>query len=226
MHVQLPKPLHGWRAFAGEVGIIVIGVLIALGAQQLVEAANWRSEARDFSKAVDHELGLNLGTYDVTVKQRPCVSRRLGELERFLAESSAGRRLTLQRPIGWPKSYSQYTSVWSNRGADVTAHLPGDLRRRYAELYDEFANADAVHQNERAVWRELAVYDQPEPLDHGDRMRLRGLLSRAEQINNVTVTNYDFLLKLTRRLGIHSLDEGALTSQPADADFCRPLLAN
>jgi hypothetical protein len=30
MHVHLPKPLHGWRAFAGEVGIIVLGVLIAL----------------------------------------------------------------------------------------------------------------------------------------------------------------------------------------------------
>ena len=33
MYVQLPKPLHGWRQFAGEVGIIVLGVLIALGAQ-------------------------------------------------------------------------------------------------------------------------------------------------------------------------------------------------
>jgi hypothetical protein len=30
MHFHLPKPLHGWREFAGEVGIIVIGVLIAL----------------------------------------------------------------------------------------------------------------------------------------------------------------------------------------------------
>jgi hypothetical protein len=28
MHFHLPKPLHGWRAFAGEVGIIVVGVLI------------------------------------------------------------------------------------------------------------------------------------------------------------------------------------------------------
>ena len=29
MHLHLPKPLHGWRAFVGEVGIIVLGVLIA-----------------------------------------------------------------------------------------------------------------------------------------------------------------------------------------------------
>jgi hypothetical protein len=38
MHVHLPKPQHGWRAFAGEVGIIVIGVLIALGVEQIASA--------------------------------------------------------------------------------------------------------------------------------------------------------------------------------------------
>jgi hypothetical protein len=31
------RPLHGWRVFAGEVGVIVLGVLLALGAQQLAE---------------------------------------------------------------------------------------------------------------------------------------------------------------------------------------------
>ena len=33
MKLLVPKPLHGWRQFAGEVEIIVIGVLIALGAE-------------------------------------------------------------------------------------------------------------------------------------------------------------------------------------------------
>ena len=44
MHVHLPKPLDGWRAFVGEVGIIVIDVSIALSAEQLVEALHWRNE--------------------------------------------------------------------------------------------------------------------------------------------------------------------------------------
>ena len=30
MRFHLPKPLHGWRQLAGEIGIIVVGVLIAL----------------------------------------------------------------------------------------------------------------------------------------------------------------------------------------------------
>lgn len=37
MHLHLPKPMHGSREFVGEVGIIVIGVLIALGAEQGLE---------------------------------------------------------------------------------------------------------------------------------------------------------------------------------------------
>ena len=51
MHVHLPKPLHGWRAFVGEVGIIVLGVLIALGAEQVVESVHDRYLAR---QAIDH----------------------------------------------------------------------------------------------------------------------------------------------------------------------------
>ena len=28
MKLGMPKPLHGWRVLAGEVGVIVLGVLI------------------------------------------------------------------------------------------------------------------------------------------------------------------------------------------------------
>lgn len=38
MQFHLLKPLQGWREFTHEIVIIVMGVLIALGAQQLVEA--------------------------------------------------------------------------------------------------------------------------------------------------------------------------------------------
>ena len=56
MDVRLPKPLHGWREFAGEVGVIVLGVLIALGAQELVQELQWRSEVKQTREALDAEL--------------------------------------------------------------------------------------------------------------------------------------------------------------------------
>jgi hypothetical protein len=55
MHFHLPKPLHGWREFAGEVGIIDNGVLIALGAEQVVETVHGNSEVRQFRSAVNDD---------------------------------------------------------------------------------------------------------------------------------------------------------------------------
>lgn len=56
MHFHLPKPLHGWREFAGEVGIIVLGVLIALSAEQVVETIHNSAEVRDAEAAMTTEL--------------------------------------------------------------------------------------------------------------------------------------------------------------------------
>jgi hypothetical protein len=50
MHFHLPKPLHGWREFVGEVGIIVIGVLLALGAEQVVETLHHRSQVSEMTE--------------------------------------------------------------------------------------------------------------------------------------------------------------------------------
>ena len=60
MRFQLPKPLHGWREFAGEVGIIVIGVLIALGAEQLLSDWHWRNEVHETDRRLRAEMALDL----------------------------------------------------------------------------------------------------------------------------------------------------------------------
>jgi hypothetical protein len=90
MHFHLPKPLHGWREFVGEVGIIVIGVLIALGAEQLVETAHWRHQVEAFRSVVHRELADNLGTYEYRIKENGCVKRRLDELDAWLVSWRGG----------------------------------------------------------------------------------------------------------------------------------------
>jgi hypothetical protein len=225
MHFHLPRPMHGWREFVGEVGIIVVGVLVALTAEQLVEAAHWRRQVHEFRAAVDHELGRDLGVYALNMELRPCVTRRFAELERLLGESRGGHRLRLARPIGRPQSFSQYTSTWVNKGAEVTEHLPLDARLRYGELYDEFANAEVVRLSERDVWRSLAQFDGNEPLDHADRMRLRELLTRAEQLDVTTRSNYGYILYLAKPLRVHAIADPQNPHMPGGESFCAPLIA-
>jgi hypothetical protein len=61
MHFHLPKPLHGWREFSGEVGIIVIGVLIALAAEQVVEDWSLRNKVGSAESAMRLELADDVG---------------------------------------------------------------------------------------------------------------------------------------------------------------------
>ncbi len=56
MQFYLPQPLHGRREFAGEVRFIVVGVLIALGAGQLIDDWKWRGTVQAERKALDRVL--------------------------------------------------------------------------------------------------------------------------------------------------------------------------
>lgn len=57
---HLPKPLKEWREFAGEVAIIVIGVLIALAAGQVVQSWHWRHRVNDVRDPLGVEATDNL----------------------------------------------------------------------------------------------------------------------------------------------------------------------
>lgn len=99
MKIKLPKPLHGWREFFGEVGIIVLGVLIALGAQQLVEDVNARIEMRRAEAAMRLELAENNGPQAYArVLIASCLDRQLVRI-RDQAERALRSRSESGRPI-------------------------------------------------------------------------------------------------------------------------------
>lgn len=56
LDIHKPKPVHSWRELVGEIGVIVVGVLIALSAEQLVEAIHWHHKVEAVQEAVRHEM--------------------------------------------------------------------------------------------------------------------------------------------------------------------------
>jgi hypothetical protein len=56
MHVHLPKALHGWRELAREISIIVVGVLIALIFEQLVQRWEMRHKLAEAEAAMQREI--------------------------------------------------------------------------------------------------------------------------------------------------------------------------
>jgi hypothetical protein len=179
MHIHLPKPLHGWRAFVGEIGIVVIGVLIALAGEQLVEALHWRHVLTEYRTALRAEIAHNVGTYAFRRRQDRCVDARLGELQDWLDSWRAGHPLAIRGAIGVPESLSVFEGVWASRNAEIASRMPLSEQLAYSRLYDRFANNEVHRLAERNVWIDLGNYNGATGLDHQDLMRLQGLIDQA-----------------------------------------------
>jgi hypothetical protein len=87
MQFHLPKPLHGWRAFVGEVGIIVLGVLIALTAGQVVEWVHWRQQQRETLERLFQESRANVA---LLRRGHEVLDRETGQEEQFAAALTQG----------------------------------------------------------------------------------------------------------------------------------------
>ena len=133
MHFHIPKPLHGWRAFFGEVGIIVLGVLIALGAEQVVETLHWRLEVADSSKSLNGYLRHIKANVIQRVLIENCVARKIDRLDDLISASDRPKvvRVDLAPSRLWP------TSGWQSVVASgAAAHMSLEQRGRYALVFD------------------------------------------------------------------------------------------
>jgi len=224
MHIHLPKPLHGWREFAGEVGIIVLGVLIALGAEQVIQTIHTRSEVAQFRSAVDAELATTLAAYRYRVDQEPCVKRRLGELHTWLDTDRAGTPLAPAGEIGRPSLYSFLTSVWKSSSPNVMNNLSLETRERYAGIYDFAGLVDGQLDQEAEIWRGLNAFNGTSQLSPEDHRKVADLAYRAKSVDDLVFSNYAWFKQNAADIGIAPAwgPRGKFVSPP-DPAFCRPL---
>lgn len=224
MHVHLPKPLHGWREFAGEVGIIVLGVLIALGAEQLIETIHSRQEVTEFRSAVHLELATDLAAYRYRLDQEPCVKRRLGELRQWLEAARRGKPLVRAGEIGRPSLYSFRTSVWKSSSPNVMNHLPLETRDRYAALYDFVALIDDQLNQEEEIWRSLNAFNESSSLSAEHRDKIGDLAYRAKSVDDLLVKNYPWFAHDAAAMNIlPGWGDRRKFVTPPDPAFCKPL---
>ena len=197
----LPSSQAGWREFAGEVGIIVIGVLIALGAESVVHDLQTRADARAFRETIDHEIGMNLFIYDVRSRQSSCDSKRVAELKSWLGRARSGKQVPALWPAA-PQILTPYRSAWDNRDAQVFNHLPPELRQKYAEFYDELSNNWSIIEGEQERWGRLIPYAEAGPISLADRRAVRAVIAQIRDANATFQVNLPISRKIAEVLKV------------------------
>src|SRR4051794_160412 len=109
MRVHVPTPLHGWRPFLGEVGIVVLGVLIALAAGPLVERAHRADQAKLAEHAMRLELAEDDGpqAYGRVIIGR-CLENRIARIHDGAASAPA------EQLRNWASAYAPPFRTWDN----------------------------------------------------------------------------------------------------------------
>jgi hypothetical protein len=126
MEIHKPKPIHNLRDLIKEIGIIVIGVSIALAAEQAVEWAHWRGEVGTARQAINREIAANNVIYARRLAFAPCLERQAGEAQRILDDLEAKQppdRFTtfhtdahfLLNESEWQSERSAQSLVWRRR---------------------------------------------------------------------------------------------------------------
>lgn len=221
------KPIHGWREFFGEVGIIVIGVLIALTGEQAVERLHYRTEMSEAREALKVEIESNLWSIDDRLRLTACVNARLNDIDRWADSQGTNNPLKLVEPVAGPTVQVTGTSVWRITTASVVGKMPFQDRVYYARLYDTLATADGLTERMADQWRTLGLLTDGETLTPAQVFQVRYYVRRLRSGNAILASDAKVLLSDGASKGLVPRNEASYVPEllARQRAFCRSIVS-
>lgn len=216
---QLPRRER--RAFLTEIAIVVIGVLLALGAEQGVQWLNWQSEVKETRAALDKEIAYNIRDRKLRHDQAGCIDRRLNDLQRWHDSWIAGKPLKPTAAISSIGSRTLLFDAWNvAQNGQVASHIPLEDRIRYASLYGFFRGFEDIKTVENVDWAALQKFEGAATLGSRDLMELQGLIINLRRGNEARVRNWPVFVNAMSEFHIPIKERGLPSSAQG---LCMPM---
>ena len=232
MDIHKPKPWHNMREFLKEVGTIVLGVSIALAAEQAVEWFHWRSQVAQAREVIAAEMANNLIGAISRVRTIDCAESRLDTLGTILDASARTGSLPPVGDIGMPWRQVYPNGAWESVMASQTAtHFPSQQLADLSTAYKVIERLENASNLELEAWNSLyAMVGPGRRLDPSSEAKLRDALSqartRARLIASLGVQMMEAVKRLNLRFSRESLDQIALAERrplTLKTDICVPI---
>lgn len=212
------------RGLFREFFVVMFGVLVALGLEQIVSDWQEGRRAQATMEAMHEEFRDFAMLFRLRQQTSPCATARLDELEAHLA---------LPGPLPALEGVGRTPYLFSSRGGWrgdapelVSRHKDPQAALAYGEAYqgmEEFAQLSQVEQTHWAALQTLATAE-PEAND-ARRWRLREHIAGARNANLLLTAIADQMLERLTAIGID------ITAQPLLVDMrtrpvCQPMRVN
>lgn len=159
MLFHLAKRPPGRRALIGEIVIIVIGVLIALGAEQLIEGWSWDRKVAASEQMMNEEIKSSLMAVVEINRLAKCSMTLLESLQDAVVRGDQAKA----RQIIDNGTAFGITRLWADNAfeatlaAQVSDHLGAEKLRNYSQTYQMIRDLRRLQNSFDAVPSELAV---------------------------------------------------------------------
>lgn len=175
MDIHKPKPMHSIREFLLEIFVIVLGITIALGAEQVVEKIHWEHKVREAESAIRLELqDANLPQASARLAVARCLDDRLLALETAV-EAGTDRKTVADLADAYViGNWTWDSEAWKLAIADdLGAHASAEQMIQWSLPYRYIPRLDALNAQEYATLPELrALRYGRGPVSPGEAERL------------------------------------------------------
>jgi hypothetical protein len=174
---QKASPWHGWRENLREIVIVVIGVFIALVAQQAVEAWDWRQKVDVAEAAMRDELLSDDGPQMVQrLAMHNCIASLLDRI-RAAVEGNAPRAdiaALIDRYWVDDRTYDRI-ALDAAQSANVASHLGQARFTQFATAYSRMGVLEEINHREASDWAALRAFRRTGgPVTDAEKDRLLG----------------------------------------------------
>jgi len=185
MDIHKPKPVHSFREFLSEIGVVVLGIVIALSGEQAIEALHWRHVIEAERQALDDTVAGVYASMLSRVDLQDCVDARLSDVATVLQRHDAGRPLGIVAPVGRLTESVQDISAFDMATADgALAHMPLEEQEKYFHVFGTYRLFKIDTDEERENWTTLLSLERTSTFTPTDWADVRKAYDRAADINS------------------------------------------
>ncbi len=218
MDIHKPKPWRGVREFLKEYVIIVVGVLTALAAEQVVESLHWSRQTGEARRALGREYSADLAYLNTNASQNACIRIRLGQLEQWARGGPRPAGETIR-----PTLFYQQNSTWSViKSGQIAAHFSLEEQLRNAEMATFIENQMGLITEERRTWMTIVALASQPVLDEVERRNLRQAVGEARVLLDRDQPNSALIRRALKPLAIKGELPSALAAY-VPGSFCRAM---
>jgi hypothetical protein len=181
MEIHKPKPVHNWREFLSEISVVVVGIVIALAGEQIVETIGHDHQVSIGERALRADYTKFVQNQAEHAAASTCVAKRLAELRAIVDDGARSGVLGTVGPIPQPHEHSWEITTWDSMVASGAAsHVPQAQVIRYSQISHWAKDTHATGTQEAEVWSALnSLTGAPRRFSDAEQAKLRDDIAQA-----------------------------------------------